>query len=62
MANKRYAKFPAKGPPMKKSGPKHDSVEPERTMKWPGIPGPTQKKDRSQGIKKVKPAAASEGI
>ena len=62
MANKRYANFPSKGPPKGKGGSRHDSVDPERTASWPGIPGKTQTKDRSAGIKRVKPAAASEGI
>jgi hypothetical protein len=35
---------------------------PERTAGWPGLPGKTQPTDRSQGIKRVKGHAKSEGI
>ncbi|GAG53163.1 unnamed protein product [marine sediment metagenome] len=62
MANKRYAKFPSKGPPSKTAGPGRGSVDPIRTATWAGLPGKTQTKDRSAGIKKLKQAAASEGI
>ena len=62
MANKRHAKFPSKGAPLVPSGPKQDSVGPIKTMNWPGVPGPTKKSDFSNGFKKAKNGAASEGV
>jgi hypothetical protein len=34
----------------------------ESTAAWPGVPGSTQRKDRSGGTKKVKQSVKSEGI
>ncbi len=30
------------------------SPQPEKTANWPGLPGPTQPKDRGTGIPKIK--------
>jgi hypothetical protein len=62
MANKRWAEFPNKGAPAGTSGPRKDSVSPEKTRKWAGVPGGKQPKDRSHGFRRVKPGPASEGI
>ena len=34
----------------------------ERTAAWPGLPGPTQPRDRSAGVKKLKIHAMSKGL
>ena len=62
MPNKRYAKFPAKGPSPKSPGPKRDNIDPIKTASWPGLPGGTQTKDRSAGIKKMPISVKQEGI
>ncbi len=62
MPNARFSKFPSKGPPTGQEGKKHDSVMPIKTKNWPGVPGKTQPANRAQGINRLKPAAASEGI
>jgi hypothetical protein len=34
--------------------------EPEKTANWPGLPGPTQPKDRGVGVPKIKQAVLEE--
>ena len=38
------------------------SAMPEKTANWPTVPGKTQGKDRSGGVKKVKIHPASQGL
>lgn len=64
MANKYYNDTTASGP---KGGKVNmDSHAPvsvtEKKIKWAGLPGKTQSKDRSRGVKKVKTRVVSEGI
>ena len=43
--------------------PKKQKVNmPEKTANWPGLPGKTQSKDRSGGVKKVKTTPKSVGV
>ena len=35
---------------------------PMKTANWPGLPGPSQSKDRSGGVKKLKVHPKSEGL
>ena len=49
-----------KPPPTGKSGSKATSLD-ETTADWPGLPGKSGP-DRSNGVKKVKTNAKSEGI
>ena len=51
------------GPP--KRGPKEKAFSPDpmKTAAWPGLPGKTQPKDRSNGVPRLKNAhVKSEGI
>jgi hypothetical protein len=61
VANKNFSQFPSTGAPTGQRGPRHDKVK-EGTMNWPDVPGKTQPKDRSNGIKKCKGHAVSKGI
>jgi hypothetical protein len=36
------------------------SPQPEKTANWPGLPGPTQPKDRGVGVPKIKQAMLEE--
>jgi len=59
--NKRFEKFPGKGHKTGVRG-KHDDRMPMKTANWAGLPGPTQKKDRSGGDRRVKIHPKSVGI
>jgi hypothetical protein len=50
-----------KPPATGKRGAKDTNMN-ERTANWPGPPGPTQPRDRSGGVKRVKQSAKSEGL
>jgi hypothetical protein len=43
------------------AGPTPD-LKPESTANWPGLPGGTQPKDRSNGVQKIKEHVRSEGV
>lgn len=43
-------------------GKKKEAPMPEKTASWPGVPGPTQPRDRSAGVKKVKQWPHHEGV
>ena len=45
----------------RKAGAKAASVN-ERTANWGGLPGPTQPRDRSAGVKKLKIHPMSKGL
>ncbi len=45
----------------RKAGAKMASVN-ERTANWGGLPGPTQSRDRSAGVKKLKIHPMSKGL
>ncbi len=51
-------------PPTQVRGPKEKaaSPDPEKTANWAGVPGKTQDRDRSNGVRKIKTSAKSEGI
>jgi hypothetical protein len=61
MPNKRFSKFPAKGPKTGERG-KHADRMPEKTASWGGLPGKAQPQDRSGGTKRLKVYAKSEGL
>jgi hypothetical protein len=62
MANKFHQKqSKGKPPPTGQRGPT-PGVGSEKTAAWPGVPGKTQPKDRSNGVKKVKGHVRKEGI
>jgi hypothetical protein len=48
-------------PPIPRGG-KNGTTGPEKTAAWPGVPGKTQSKDRSNGVRKLKIHPKSEGI
>ena len=53
---------PGKGPPTGHKGPKA-SYGPEKTAKWPGLPGNAQPRSRDRsGTKKVRAHPTSAGI
>ena len=67
MPNKRFNKqvhAPDKGkPPVQKRGEKHSiGTSQIRTANWPGLPGASQPKDRSGGVRKVRQSAKDQGI
>ena len=62
MPNERFSKFPSTGAKTGSRGPRHDSVMPIKTKKWPDIPGKTQPKTRNFGAKHMKQGAASKGV
>ncbi len=45
----------------RKAGGKAATVN-EKTANWPGLPGPTQPRDRSAGVKKLKVHPMSKGL
>ena len=62
MANKRHhPKNTRGGASNDQSGGKVPPFK-ESTAAWPGVPGKTQPRSRSVGIKQVKQAVKSEGI
>ena len=70
MANPRFSDVsPAKGtvkglakPPGQMAPAPKATLPAESTANWGGLPGKTQSKDRSGGVKKVRVHAKSEGI
>ncbi|KPK67112.1 hypothetical protein AMJ82_11205 [candidate division TA06 bacterium SM23_40] len=62
MANRFHNKMPKrKGAPTGKPEGRIPKIV-EKTAAWPGVPGKTQPRDRSAGVKKVKQSMRSEGI
>jgi len=66
MANRRHNKQVAPsqsggGHSVNHRGPSTQPM-PERTARWPGLPGKTQPRDRGGGVKKCKCHPSSEGI
>lgn len=69
MPNPRFSdlkptpKDPAKGtPPPGTVGKPPKVTITEKTAAWAGVPGKTQPRDRSGGVKKVKQSMRSEGV
>jgi hypothetical protein len=62
MPNPRWNKMSSKGGAQNDLGGGTTKPFKESTASWPGVPGKTQPKDRSFGVKKVKQTVKSEGI
>lgn len=61
MPNKNYENFKGPKPPANKK-PSNPQLKADKTANWPGVPGRTQPKDRSAGVKKIRQTLKSEGI
>ena len=62
MGNNRFQSHPGSGAKTGQVGPRHDTVGPMKTKAWASVPGPTQRKARNAGIKKMKQSASEKGI
>jgi len=50
------------GHPPVPRGEKASKADPMRTAAWPGVPGKTQSKSRSSGIRKLRQSPREEGL
>jgi len=62
MPNPRYAKGPSQKPPGNSGASGLGANLVEKSPNWPGVPGKTQPRDRSAGVRKVKQSPKSVGI